>query len=120
MNALVGTPKISKLIPLLGSDKDGEIVAAAKAIGRTLRATGCDWHDLASLVVSPPRVPGTGGSQLDCKQMAEWCLRNAADRMTERERAFVANMGRTWAHATDRQADWLEAIYRRLWSERRP
>jgi hypothetical protein len=39
--------KISKLIPRLGSAFDGEVVATARAIGRTLQASGRDWHDLA-------------------------------------------------------------------------
>jgi hypothetical protein len=28
--------RLAKLVPLLSSDKDGEVVAAARAIGRTL------------------------------------------------------------------------------------
>jgi hypothetical protein len=43
-------PKLAKLLPLLGSDKDGEVVATAKAIQRTLQSGGADWHDLAGAV----------------------------------------------------------------------
>ena len=32
---------------MLSSDKAGEVVAAAAAIERTLKAAACDWHDLA-------------------------------------------------------------------------
>ena len=39
-------PKLAKLLPLLGSDKHGEVVAAALAVGRTLASAGADWHDL--------------------------------------------------------------------------
>jgi len=39
---------LSKLIPLLASDKDGEVVATAHAISRVLKASGCDWHDLVA------------------------------------------------------------------------
>ena len=49
-------PKLEKLIPLLGSDKDGEVVAAAAAITRTLKQAGADCHDVAAAVArtEPP------------------------------------------------------------------
>jgi hypothetical protein len=40
-------PMLAKLIPVLGTDKPGEVVAAIEAIKRTLKAHGCDCHDLA-------------------------------------------------------------------------
>lgn len=48
-------PKLTKLVLLLGSDKPGEVVAAAAAIGRTLQAGGADWHDLAEVIARPGR-----------------------------------------------------------------
>lgn len=39
--------RVAKLVPLLASDKDGEVVAAARAIARTLGTAGTDLHDLA-------------------------------------------------------------------------
>ena len=52
------SPKLGKLIALLSSDKDGEIVAAVRAIGRVLKDAGADWHDLAN-AVSRPLPPAT-------------------------------------------------------------
>lgn len=43
---LLPISKLQKLIPLLGSDQDGEVVAAARMIGRALKAADCDMHDL--------------------------------------------------------------------------
>jgi hypothetical protein len=43
-------PKLQKLIPLLGSDKAGEVVATARAITRTLKKAGLDLHDLAKIL----------------------------------------------------------------------
>ena len=43
-------PRLAKLLPLLGSDKPGEVVATANAIGRALKSCGADWHDLASML----------------------------------------------------------------------
>ncbi|CAH1696805.1 hypothetical protein CHELA1G11_70030 [Hyphomicrobiales bacterium] len=38
---------LGKLVRLLSSDHDGEVVNAARAIGRSLQAAGSDWHELA-------------------------------------------------------------------------
>ena len=40
--------KLRKMIPLLGSDKPGDVLAAASGITRTLKAHGHDWHDIAA------------------------------------------------------------------------
>jgi hypothetical protein len=42
--------QLCKLIPRLASEHDGEIVATARAIGRTLESAGCDFHDLANAI----------------------------------------------------------------------
>lgn len=41
---------LKKLIPLLDSDQDGEVVAAARAIQRALKTAGCDFHDLTKAI----------------------------------------------------------------------
>jgi hypothetical protein len=43
---------LRKLIPRLGSDQPGEILATVAAIGRVLCAAGCDWHDLADVLLA--------------------------------------------------------------------
>jgi hypothetical protein len=49
-------PVISRLIPRLGSPHDGEVVATARAIQRSLKSQRLDWHDLAAVVTAqaPP------------------------------------------------------------------
>jgi hypothetical protein len=42
--------KLGSLIRLLSSDRDGEVIAAARAINRTLKAAGADIHLLADRV----------------------------------------------------------------------
>lgn len=42
--------KIAKLIPMLSSPVDAEVVAAARAIERALKADGKDWHDLVKSI----------------------------------------------------------------------
>jgi hypothetical protein len=45
--------RLATLIRLLSSDKDGEVLAAARAMVRTLKAKGVDIHALAECVESP-------------------------------------------------------------------
>lgn len=40
--------RLRKCVLLLSSDQDGEVLSAARAIGRTLTSLGLDWHDFAS------------------------------------------------------------------------
>jgi hypothetical protein len=42
--------KLAKFVRLLASDKDGEVVAAARSIDRVLKSIGADFHDLAERV----------------------------------------------------------------------
>jgi hypothetical protein len=48
--------KIGKLIPRLASDHDGEVVATARAIQRSLQSAGADLHDLVAALDKPPVV----------------------------------------------------------------
>jgi hypothetical protein len=45
--------KLATFIRLLSSDKDGEVVVAARAMQRTLKAVGADIHALADRVEKP-------------------------------------------------------------------
>lgn len=45
--------RLSKLVPLLGSDQVGEVGAAAAAIKRVLFSEGLDWHDVVSQLAGP-------------------------------------------------------------------
>lgn len=49
-------PKLAKLLPLLGSDNDGEVISTVRAIRRTLSAAGLDLHDLAQAVTADRRT----------------------------------------------------------------
>jgi hypothetical protein len=50
-------PKLCPLIRMLGSSNDGEALNAARAIGRTLRSAGRDFHDLASALEAGDEAP---------------------------------------------------------------
>lgn len=40
---------------MLSSDNDGEVIAAAKAIGRVLKSEGLDWHWFAEQIRLPKK-----------------------------------------------------------------
>jgi hypothetical protein len=53
----IGATKLAKLLRLLSSDKDGEVLAAVAAIKRTLDIADMDLHDLADAVTAGFRRP---------------------------------------------------------------
>ena len=54
----IDTVKVAKLVRLLASDKDGEVLAAVAALKRTLASGDADLNDLAdSILAGAPRKP---------------------------------------------------------------
>jgi hypothetical protein len=106
----LATSQIGKLIRLLGSDKDGEVVATARALGRTLKATGRDWHDLADVAeryLARPTIPVRPPWQM----LAQECLRQGgAYRLKAGERQFLVGMTNWTSEPSERQWAWLRAI----------
>lgn len=128
--------KLQKLIKLLSSPNDGEVVAAARAILRTLEADGTDIHDLAE------RVGGRKLSQAEMQRIYDEAFRRGKSaataaagfhntdgpsfyemaleiqqkgdgRLNQKERDFVDDMVRWCARwePTEKQAKWLHVIY---------
>jgi hypothetical protein len=131
--------KLEKLIKLLVSDKEGEVVAAAHAIRRTLSGAGADIHELAA------RIKGGKLSEAEMRkiydagvqegkdaaaatagfsstegptylEMATFCASHDDNRLTPREREFIDDMTR-WCvrrEPTEKQAKWLHMLWVRL------
>jgi hypothetical protein len=57
--------RLANAIRLLASDKDGEVVAAARAVVRTLQGIGADIHDVAD------RIQHSGNGALSEREMQE-------------------------------------------------
>ena len=122
-------PKLAKLIPRLASTHEGEVVATARAIERTLRGAGLDLHSLASAVEAPPETkeiivyrdrPPPEVEPDTWVGVARWCRDHDDDALTAKERAFVTDMtARLTCDGTlsEKQAAWLRAIYVRLRKE---
>ena len=120
--------KLGKLIPMLSSDRDGEKLAAIAAIERTLKARKLDFNDFARAITEPPppriifveRDQDPAREPKTWEEIAKWCRDHNAGRLADHERKFVWDMAARLirdGQPTDRQADWLRALYSRL---RRP
>jgi hypothetical protein len=132
----VNTDKISKLIKMLSSSSDGEVVNAARAILRTLQAEGTDIHELAE------RVEGRKLSQAEMQRIYDKAFQDgksaaaastgsnpvevptfysmaceiqakANGRLNPKEQGFIDDMVRWCAlrEPSEKQAKWLHSIY---------
>jgi hypothetical protein len=112
--------KLEKLVPMLSSDKPGEVNAAVAAIGRTLKAAGADWHDLAK-ALTKPGAPARGNyrdryqdhEQGDWRPLHGYC-RQHSDALSSREQDFMTTLDFWRGNLTEKQRAWLEAIHARL------
>ena len=135
------TGKLCKMIRMLASDCDGDVIAAARAIKRTLRSEGLDIHQLAKGIeepnggtlteaVSPEPGPAEerhhGAADFanidgtpSWHEIALWCQQRN-ERLREKEREFVSDMAsRTvWRDPTEKQGKWLKSIFYRLGGKR--
>jgi hypothetical protein len=130
--------KLEKLLKMLSSDRDGEVLAAARAIQRTLSGAGADIHELAA------RIKGGKLSEAEMQkiynaayregkesaavdkgfgdiegpsyyQMAQYCAEHS-DRLNEKEQGFVNDMVRWCARRepSEKQGKWLHVLYVRV------
>jgi hypothetical protein len=104
------TPKLAKLIPRLGSNHDGEVVATAEAIIRTLAAAGLDLHDLARALAGDE----PDAHEIDAREMLAHLREYSAYIPTEWEEGFLAGCTRrlrSCGKLTPKQFAMLRKIY---------
>jgi hypothetical protein len=111
-------PRLSPLIGKLGSPHDGEVVAAARAIGRLLNRQGLSLTDLGQALVAEPveRVAyAERDPPEDWRAMASYCA-SRDELLTPKEADFIGNLRRLrpGARPSPKQQDWLRAIFDRL------
>lgn len=112
---------LRKLIALLSSDEPGEVVAASAAIGRILKQSGADWHDLAAALgtdggtLKPaPWDSAPSGPPKPHVLRADWCLRNG--KLSVREKSFLESL-LLWRFPSEKQLNWLETLESRTKKE---
>jgi hypothetical protein len=114
--------KLGKLLKMLSSPRDGEVIAAARAILRTLEGAGADIHELAHRVESGKLSEADMQRIYDAAyadgqhEMAINCRDQDDGRLTPRERDFVNDMLRWTVHRkpSEKQGKWLHLLYVRL------
>ena len=120
-------PRLAKLLPLLGSDQPGEVVATARAIDVTLKRGGMDWHDLAALVTSAAKHQATPAftfaglaPRTARKQIA---LLAGRPTVTLQDRVRLEQL-REWLHGQPvkvrllpDQVRWLDGLWRAAFSD---
>ena len=130
--------RLAKLLKMLSSNHDGEVLAAARAIQRTLYDAGADIHELAERIkggrlseaemqknYNTAYANGKNAAATDAgfsnvdestwHEMANFCAERD-DRLTTREREFVSDMV-SWTarrEPTEKQGRWLHLLYVRL------
>jgi hypothetical protein len=107
--------RLRKLCGMLGSEHDGERATAAAKADALLRAAGLTWAD----VIGPPIVPdhpvrirAWRAGDTDWQRMAQFCHARRWS-LSQREREFIESV-LNWRALTEKQKDWLIAIYARL------
>jgi hypothetical protein len=113
-----GDSRIGNLLRLLlGTDKDGEGVAALTALKRVLRASGLDHHTLAAAVESGlsaiSRIPADEGATNGWRSTTFFCHAHR-DYLTVREAIFIDSILDGYQTLTPKQAKWLSDIEAKL------
>jgi len=123
------TGKLEKLIPRLGTDSDAEAIATIRAIQRTLKSNGSDWHDLAAVIKAKPdpihyqtytapkprqRYQSRDPDRERFVRMAYWLRDKALSRLSPNSRSFVMSMVMDLGAGrglTDRQKQYLADLF---------
>ena len=110
--------RLKKLLLMLSSEREGEVVNAARLIGSTLRGAGSDWHDLAAGLVAPVAPPARNppprhDNADDWRAMRAFCLSNT-HLLLIREREFLLDLERWRGNLTEKQFAWLASIHMRV------
>jgi hypothetical protein len=105
-------PQLGKLIPRLGSNYDGEVVATARAIARVLRVAGHDWHDLVQALFPSPAQPDAVDLTSD-KSTVWWCF-HRRNLLSPRDRRFIEDLTDSHKPLSPAQRKWLHDIVAKL------
>ena len=106
--------RIAKLIRLLASDVDGEVLAAARALRKCVNLN--DLGNVVEFGEKPKPKPRSVTDDISDDELVEYCFAYI-DRLGEREYDFVEGMpGRLeqYGKFTPAQRKWLVDIYKRL------
>jgi len=104
--------RLGRLLPRLGSNYDGEVVATARGIGNVLQGAGCDWHDLVQALLPSPPLPDAAGVSNN-KSNVWWCFHRRY-LLSPHDRKFIEDLTKWHKPLSHRQQKWLQDIYEKL------
>jgi hypothetical protein len=108
--------RLARLLGMLGSDHDGEVVAAARAIKRLLESKGLSFADLVEQVAEPSLLPARRHGMEGVAGMCRAILINE-NMLREHELQFVRDMlARASSYRfkpTEKQSNWLTFLFAR-------
>ena len=113
--------RLGKAVALLGSPQDGEVIAAVRAIGRTLETAGMDWHGFADLVAgeaarqAAPAFSFAGSSPRQARKLMGHLARQPATTIRDRvhlEAMRERLMGAIRLTLTPEEILWLDRLWR--------
>lgn len=106
-------PKVARLVGLLASDHDGEVIGAARALRRVLDGAGLDLCDLAAVIEGRQNAQDRPGRpEPHAEAMLKALLASAA--LTAWERGYCSDLARLiyrGARLSAAQLDKLAQIY---------
>lgn len=105
--------RLGQLIRLLGSDRDGEVVAAVRALNRLLHSSKYDWHDLAH--IAETHLMSNAPIE-NWRKILQKCLdlSSSSRRLTTRDKDFLNSLKYWNKEITSRQRSWLISIAEKL------
>lgn len=119
-NATLNKERLAKLLRMLSSNHDGEVLAAVRALDKALKAAGKSFNDLAEIlsgkvvfVEAPKEINASRHYRDACK----WLL--VQEGLTDKEESFIKDMERRFKFDIDfkpspKQAAWFTLIVKRL------
>jgi len=100
--------RLAKLLGVLGSEHDGEVVAAGRAADRLVRQSGMTWRSV--LIGAPPLCAPV---EFNLSSEIDFCLRWRR-RLTAWEREFLASLRAQRTPLSTRQRNVLNRIADKL------
>lgn len=98
--------RLVALLGMTGSCADGEALVATRKASEFLKSLKLTWEEV---IVGDKRTE-VQTKELHHTHMAKWLVKNAGNRMSDKEYHFVMQMV-DWKFPTAKQLDWLDRIF---------
>lgn len=104
--------KLAAVLGMLGSDHDGEALAAARTAERLRREAGVTWHDLLTMPAAPATEAHTARDEIGWRAALAICRAHRGE-LTPWEMHFVDTLA-SYRRPTPRQLSVLARIFAKV------